>query len=118
MPKTCTVCGARGVGGTSRCQDHLAPVQTEAERLARQPYRRGYQTAEYRRNRRLCLQFAAGRCSQCRGPLGDDPHVDHIIPLRDGGSDELKNLQATCPRCNYDKKRVDRQRRRCSGRAS
>ena len=30
-------------------------------------------------------------------------HLDHIICLRNGGKDELDNLQALCPNCHAEK---------------
>jgi 5-methylcytosine-specific restriction endonuclease McrA len=112
FPKTCIVCGRRGVAGTSRCEKHPAPVQTEAERLARAPYRRGYSDPEYLRNRQICHQEATGRCAACGEPLGSDWQCDHIVPLRDCGSNLLENLQCLCGRCTKAKTRADRQRRR------
>lgn len=107
--RTCTVCGRRGIGASGRCELHPPPA-----RILTQPYRRGYATGEHRRNRRLCLERAGGICAICGGPLGEQPNVDHIVPLRDGGGNEPGNLQATCPRCNQLKKRIDARRRRLS----
>ena len=44
-----------------------------------------------------------GKCAYCRKKLGDDMHVDHIIPLVDGGANDRKNLQCLCPSCNLSK---------------
>ena len=49
---------------------------------------------EYRRNRQLAAQRAAGRCERCgrRGRL----QCDHIIPVTQGGTHNLANLQMLC----------------------
>ncbi len=40
-------------------------------------------------------------CSYCGGPGGE---VDHIVPIAQGGSNDLSNLTAACRRCNALKK--------------
>lgn len=35
--------------------------------------------------------------------------MDHIIPVAEGGTDSLDNLQALCPNCHSDKTEMDRQ---------
>ncbi len=36
-------------------------------------------------------------CVHCGDPASD---VDHLIPIADGGTDELANLRPACVRCN------------------
>ena len=44
------------------------------------------------------------RCAVCQGPMGFyESHIDHIVPLVAGGSDELHNLQLTHAMCNLRK---------------
>jgi len=43
-------------------------------------------------------------CPYCGADLGDDYHLDHIIPVTMGGPNETWNIQATCPPCNMAKK--------------
>ena len=43
-------------------------------------------------------------CTVCGVPY--ETHVDHIIPLARGGTDDLKNLQPLCAACNLRKKDV------------
>ena len=55
---------------------------------------------------RHCLQLLVlqrGRCAVCRVQLGDDKHLDHIIPLAAGGGHEVGNFQWLCPPCNLSK---------------
>lgn len=49
----------------------------------------------------LSVTVADGRAA-LRAP--DFPHVDHIVPLARGGTDERSNLQALCARCNKSKR--------------
>lgn len=44
------------------------------------------------------------RCARCRLSLkGKEVHVDHIIPLARGGTDDRRNLQLLCASCNHQK---------------
>lgn len=44
------------------------------------------------------------RCKECgRGNKEVVLHVDHIIPVSQGGTDELDNLQTLCSACNFAK---------------
>lgn len=57
--------------------------------------------AEYRRNREILLATATV-CAICgAGALENDPlTADHIIPVSDGGSNDLDNLRAAHRSCN------------------
>ena len=58
----------------------------------------------FRRSERAVLYIAAGgKCSQCREPLTDGWHADHIRPFSKGGMTDLSNGQALCPPCNLSK---------------
>lgn len=47
------------------------------------------------------MQKSGSVCSACG--FGDDLHVDHILPLSRGGTNDLDNLQMLCSRCNLSK---------------
>ena len=71
------------------------------------------------RNRRARLQGAPGRhtaadvaaqlerqrgyCYWCGCAVGNGYHVDHVIPLSKGGSNDASNLVISCPHCNTSK---------------
>ena len=44
-------------------------------------------------------------CQECGATKEDGAklHIDHIIPVSQGGTDELDNLQTLCDKCNLNK---------------
>jgi 5-methylcytosine-specific restriction endonuclease McrA len=44
-----------------------------------------------------------GLCACCRKPLGDNFHLDHIMPMALGGSNTDDNIQLLRSRCNQQK---------------
>jgi 5-methylcytosine-specific restriction endonuclease McrA len=54
------------------------------------------------------LKAQGHRCAYCRADLKRvTKHVDHIVPLKRGGSNDRKNLQFTCRPCNQSKSARD-----------
>lgn len=51
---------------------------------------------------RLKLQAQENKCHYCKKEL-TKYHVDHVIPLSRGGSNDPSNLVITCPTCNLRK---------------
>ncbi|MEC4611822.1 HNH endonuclease [Tsukamurella tyrosinosolvens] len=66
--------------------------------------KRGPGTRTWRVNRQRALARDQREC-QIRewGCLGVADTVDHIIPLMDGGTDDLSNLQSVCAPCHARK---------------
>ena len=110
---SCRTCGVL-TDGSPYCAAHSA----EAERLARQPWRAGYSDPVYLANRAQRLVLCAGRCEECDDPLGQGGECDHLVPLRDGGTNLLENLRWRCLTCHRRKTRRDRRQRRQEGAAS
>lgn len=60
--------------------------------------------------------IAASQCFKCANPTRTCPlrgenltlifDVDHVVPLCEGGSDTLDNMQALCPTCHAVKTRT------------
>ena len=44
-----------------------------------------------------------GKCACCKQPLGNDYHLDHIMPLALGGSNTDDNIQLLRSKCNLQK---------------
>lgn len=53
------------------------------------------------------LDRQGGKCVYCLKSIRSKYHVDHIVPLADGGSNWISNIQLTCPTCNFRKNRMD-----------
>lgn len=43
------------------------------------------------------------RCWWCGCDIHDSYHVDHLIPLARGGSNNVRNIVISCPKCNMSK---------------
>lgn len=49
------------------------------------------------------FKLQKGKCPCCKQPLGDDYHLDHVVPLALGGSNTDDNIQLLRQRCNSQK---------------
>lgn len=53
------------------------------------------------------LVLQKSKCPVCRISLKFGYHVDHVIPLANGGSNGKENIQLLCPKCNQLKHAKD-----------
>ena len=53
------------------------------------------------------LKLQRGLCPCCAQPLGDDFHLDHIVPLSKGGRHIDENIQLLRSKCNFSKNAKD-----------
>ena len=60
-------------------------------------------TGAFKAQRLRVLARDAYTCYYCGLPGAT--HVDHLIPMVDGGGDEMENLVASCAHCNQSKGR-------------
>jgi 5-methylcytosine-specific restriction endonuclease McrA len=49
------------------------------------------------------IKLQRNKCAICRLPLGKKIHIDHIISLANGGSNNRRNIQVVHPKCNLSK---------------
>lgn len=68
----------------------------------------GYREDWFKANQGVKLPFKSGtyyRCVNCNNYFTkSEIDIDHRIPKRDGGTDDLWNLQPMCKHCNRSKK--------------
>lgn len=71
-----------------------------------------YRTADWRAKRLRILTRDAFTCAVChRVVSGRQAHVDHVVPLEEGGSDDDANLQVLCDADHGAKTRAEQRRR-------
>ena len=56
----------------------------------------------FRKNRKQLLSEDGASCAAC-GNSKRELQCDHVVPVADGGSDELDNLQLLCVKCHKKK---------------
>lgn len=49
------------------------------------------------------FKLQRGKCACCGKPLGDDYHLDHIMPIAIGGTNTDDNIQLLRAECNHQK---------------
>jgi 5-methylcytosine-specific restriction protein A len=100
------VCGRPSA--SNYCPVH-EPQTEEAARNERMGYRKHYLTREYQRNRQHRFERARGRCENCGTHLiTGEWECDHLVTIRNGGTNALENLRVLCKPCHKLKTAVDR----------
>lgn len=57
-----------------------------------------------KKKRELVYAKYNGKCAYCGNPIEyKDLKVDHIIPEKKGGTDDIENLMPACETCNHYK---------------
>lgn len=93
---SCITCGVLIPLGTSRCKAHGGGSWSGKPRNRQLEYR----TPEYRRNRKIVLAREPHCHWGFKGCTGRSTSADHVIPVAQGGTNELENLVGACGRCN------------------
>lgn len=77
----------------------------------RRSYKRGNGGAYIVKDIEVIFNQQGGRCNACGKKLirynKKQYHIDHIIPLARGGSNNPENIQLLCPSCNLSKSNKD-----------
>lgn len=54
--------------------------------------------------RRYLHTIQGGRCAYCETSPGYELHLEHLVPVSRGGSDDICNIVAACSPCNSSKR--------------
>lgn len=84
------------------------PRRTNARRAADHAV---YNSAEWARVRRAVLVRDLWTCRACGRQCGVSPrdaHVDHVVPMSQGGGTSVDACQTLCPSCHASKTREQR----------
>lgn len=73
-------------------------------RLARQKNAEGSHT---HKDVLMILGLQKYRCATCKTSIKRAFHIDHVVPLSMGGSNDRLNIQMLCPTCNLRKSDKD-----------
>lgn len=123
MKAFCPYCGSIFPAGTKcACRPKRKRAQTERDlhRSDTEPWRQNYDDPVYRRNRQTVISVQQGRCNRCHRlcahhngkrwiTAGYGGEVHHKVPLCDGGTNEIANLELVCKVCHTI---IDNERRR------
>lgn len=52
------------------------------------------------------MQLQRGKCPVCKKDIRAKFHVDHVVPIARGGTNDKSNLQLLCPSCNHKKSSI------------
>lgn len=94
----------------SKYREEIALRLARRKRIKRQNRRARERNANGRLSQGLFARLFAlqkRRCAACRDVTPKGMHLDHIVPLAGGGTNEDTNIQLLCPECNFDKRARD-----------
>jgi 5-methylcytosine-specific restriction protein A len=108
VARVCRFCTKPAVPGQSKCRDHIPKSSSWGQYAVQHPER----AARYVGSRwRILRDEVLARDPECqiRGPGCSrvSTVADHRVPVAEGGSDLLENLQGACRPCHLRKTNVE-----------
>ncbi|MYD50480.1 MAG: HNH endonuclease [Dehalococcoidia bacterium] len=88
---------------TKRVNSYINPETRRRDRKLRR---------QSQKKRPQVIKRDQGRCRHCGHCVGEDGEIDHVMPIADGGTADLENLQLLCWSCHRTKTTNSNRRRR------
>ena len=83
----------------------MPPITDEELEAFRAERTRGVRLTLKAKDRNYVFERDGGKCRDCGGTIlyNEVWHIDHLVPVKKGGGNELSNLALSCVRCNLEK---------------
>lgn len=104
--RPCRNCGEPTLNLSGYCDSCSSLASGWQTKQAREIHeRRIYHTPLWRRLRAAVFRRDGGLCREClrQGRVAPGTEVDHVVPLSEGGGNDLANLQLLCRECHRRK---------------
>lgn len=87
-----------------KCKGYY-PYDTEEDNICRYGTEKNKERRKYsKEERKILYERSGGRCALCGRRLTlEEVTLDHILPISEGGCDDMNNLQIACFDCNQFK---------------
>lgn len=83
------------------------PDAARAKSQKRRAAKRGSKGSFSAKDIQMMMVLQRSMCATCRKSIKHERHIDHVIPLCKGGSNDKYNIQLLCPTCNTRKGGMD-----------
>lgn len=94
---------ADSIRGYSREWAKANPLKRRVSESGRRARKRSAQGSYTDVDIQSMLKDQKGLCKYCSKDISNQYHIDHVVPLSRGGSNELSNLVLSCSHCNLSK---------------
>lgn len=95
------------VRNNHRSWSHKNPDKVYENTRNQQARRRGAVGSHTQEDIEEIRRMQHNGCAYCQEILGEEYEVDHIVPLKKGGTNFRQNIQLVCPSCNKKKNAKD-----------
>lgn len=97
----CRACVRAAVRTYNAEYSYRASERTEMRRST------SFSSSERERYRTILIRRDGRKCFNCKDPLDASAHIDHKVPIANGGTHAISNFVLACVPCNQEKHAKD-----------